>query len=269
MTYCLGIITQTGLVMAADSRTHAGVDNISTYRKLFHFSVPGDRIIILCTSGSLSLTQGVITQLEKDIQNQASINLYNCISLYDVARYIGNKIREMHDRDRAWLKKDGIDFSCRFLIGGQIKGESPALYLVYNQGNFIQATPETPFLQIGEIKYGKPILDYGLTYETTLEMAARLALISIDSTMRSNLSVGPPVNLVLYESDRFLIDHELQLDRGSPYLEQMDQFWETVVREAAKQLPKINWQNRKRDFSLPDLELESDRLLFERKTGDN
>ncbi|WP_225938182.1 proteasome-type protease [Leptothermofonsia sichuanensis] len=242
MTYCLGIITQTGLVMAADSRTHAGVDNISTYRKLFSFAVPGDRVIILCTSGSLSLTQAVLTCVEKDIEKQAATNLYSCKSLYDVAGYIGGKIRELHDQHRAWLKKDGIDFSCRFLLGGQIQGDAPKLYLIYNQGNFIQATPETPFLQIGEIKYGKPILDYGLTYSTSLDMAARLALISIDSTMRSNLSVGPPINLVLYESDRLIINHQIQLDQGSPYLLQMDRFWETVVREAAMRLPDIRWQ---------------------------
>lgn len=263
MTYCLGIITQTGLVMAADSRTHAGVDNISTYRKLFHLVVPGDRVIILCTSGSLSLTQAVLTCLEKDIESQTTTNLHSCQSLYDMARYIGSKIRELHEQHRAWLKKDGIDFSCRFLLGGQIRGDDPKLYMIYNQGNFIQATPETPFFQIGEIKYGKPILDYGLTYGTSLEMAAKLALISIDSTMRSNLSVGPPVNLVMYEGDRFIIDHQLQLDRGDPYLLQMDRFWETVVREAAMRLPTINWQSRQPNLSTPDASMEVASPIFE------
>ena len=196
MTYCLGIINHFGIVMAADSRTNAGVDYISAYKKLFDLSLPGERVIIICSSGNLSITQGVLNRLNRDIQNQEEINLHTLPNMHDVARYIGNKSRELQDLDRPWLEKDKIDFSCNFLLGGQIKGEEAQLFLIYPQGNFIQATTETPFLQIGETKYGKPILDRTITYDTPLEDVAKCALLSIDSTMKSNISVGPPINII-------------------------------------------------------------------------
>lgn len=243
MTYCLGIITSSGLVVAADSRTHAGVDYISTYQKLFDFSQPGERVIILCNSGSLSLTQSVLTLLRKDLKFQEAINLHTLPTLYEVARYIGGKIRQVHEQDRSWLQQDGIDFKCSFLLGGQIKGEDPELYLIYNQGNFIQATKETPFLQIGETKYGRPILDRRLTYETPLEEVAKCALLSIDSTMKSNISVGPPIDIVMYEANTYTIRHQLQLRLGDPYLSKMRRLWEEYVKQAFEHMPNINWQH--------------------------
>jgi len=243
MTYCLGIKTNSGLIMAADSRTHAGVDYISTYQKLFDFSHPEERVIVVCTSGSLSLTQAVLTLMRKDLQFHEAINLHTCATLYEVARYIGSKIRQVHEQDRAWLQQDGIDFKCSFLLGGQIKGEEPELYLIYNQGNFIQATSETPFLQIGETKYGRPILDRTLSYTTPLEKAAKCALLSIDSTMKSNISVGPPINLVLYEADTFKIRHQLQLRLGDPYLAKMRRLWEDSLKQAFEHMPNIDWQH--------------------------
>jgi putative proteasome-type protease len=242
MTYCLGIITCSGLIMAADSRTNAGVDNISTYQKLFDFSQPGERVIVVCTSGSLSLTQAVLTGLRKDLKEQEAVNLHTCTTLYDVARYIGSKIRQIHEQDRSWLQQDGIDFKCSFLLGGQIRGEEPELYLIYNQGNFIQATSETPFLQIGETKYGKPILDRTLNYGTPLEAAAKSALLSIDSTMKSNISVGPPINLVMYEANTFTIKHQVQLPPGDPYLAKMRSLWEDSLKQAFEHMPSIDWQ---------------------------
>jgi putative proteasome-type protease len=145
MTYCVGIINRFGIVMAADSRTNAGVDYISAYKKLFDFSLPGERVIILCASGNLSITQGVVTKLNRDIQHQEESNLHTIPSMYDIARYIGNKSREIQDQDRNWLERDKIDFHCNFLLGGQIKEEDPQLYLIYPQGNYIKATRETPF----------------------------------------------------------------------------------------------------------------------------
>lgn len=227
--------------MAADSRTHSGIDNISAYPKLFDFSVPGERVLVICTSGSLSLTQGVITRLRRDLHNHASPSLHACTTLYDIASYVGDTIRQVHEHDRAWLKKDGIEFSCRFLVGGQTQHGELELYMIYNQGNFIQATSETPFLQIGETKYGKPILDCALTYETPLAIAAKAALLSIHSTMRSNLSVGPPVHLILYEANTLVIQQRLRLDLGDPYLLQMSRLWETTLKNAAEQLPDIIW----------------------------
>jgi putative proteasome-type protease len=243
MTYCLGIITKFGLVMAADSRTNAGVDHISTYQKLFDFSVPGERVILLCTSGNLSVTQGVISSLNKDIKVGADMNLHTLPTLYDMARYVGSKIRDMMELDEVWLKKDRIEPQCSLLLGGQIKGHEPELYLIYTQGNCIQATPETPFLQIGETKYGKPILDRTLTFNTSLEAAAKCALLSIDSTMKSNISVGPPISLVLYEANSLVIRNRLLLPLGDPYLAEIRKMWEIALTQAFDRIPDINWQH--------------------------
>lgn len=242
MTYCLGIITESGIIMASDSRTNAGVDHISTYLKLFDFSAPGERSLLVCTSGNLSITQGVINGLEKDIKVPEEQNLYSLPNMYEIARYIGGKIRQIQERDRPWLQKDGIDASCSFLLGGQIQGQEHELYLIYRQGNCIRATKETPFLQIGEIKYGKPILDRTIRYDTTsLEDAAKCALVSIDSTMKSNISVGPPINMVLYEKDSFNTKKRLKLRLGDPYLAKVRQVWEESLRNAFNGIPDIDW----------------------------
>ncbi len=243
MTYCLAIINQFGIVMAADSRTNAGVDYISTYKKLFDLSLPGERVVIICASGSLSVTQGVLTRLNRDIQNQEENSLHTLSNMYDIAAYIGSKSREIQELDRPWLEKDHIDYSCNFLLGGQIKGEEPQLYLIYPQGNFIQATKETPFLQIGETKYGKPIIDRTITYDTPLEDAAKCALLSIDSTMKSNISVGPPINLIMYKTDSFHLRHTLELRLGAPYIAKIRQLWEKSVRQAFEAMPDIEWEH--------------------------
>jgi putative proteasome-type protease len=241
MTYCLGIINRFGIVMGADSRTNAGVDYISAYRKLFEFALPGERVFLMSTSGNLSMTQAIITQIHRDIQTQTKWNLHNLPTMYDVADYIGEKMRQTQEKNRSWLEKDSIDFNCNFIIGGQIQGEDPKLYLIYPQGNFIQATKETPFMQIGETKYGKPILDRTITYDTPLEALAKCALLSIDSTMKSNISVGPPINIAMYETDSFVIRHKLQLRLGDPYLAKIRKLWEEYVRQAFESMPNIDW----------------------------
>jgi putative proteasome-type protease len=249
MTYCLGILVKEGLVLAADSRTNAGVDYISSYRKLFDFSKPGDRVILLCTSGNLSITQAVVHQLTQDIKRDSQgdpsrnrdPNLHNLPTLYDVARYLGEQIRLLQEADRAWLAKDKIDFQCSFLLGGQVQGEAPELFLVYSQGNCIKATPETPFLQIGETKYGKPILDRTLGFDVPLDAVAKCALLSIDSTMRSNLSVGPPIHMILYQANSFEVRHRTQFQAGDPYLIKMRKHWEVALREASISMPDISW----------------------------
>lgn len=247
MTYCLGIITRFGLVMAADSRTNAGVDYISTYQKLFDFSNPGERVLFIATSGNLSMTQAAVTLLQKDLRVQEETTLHSVPTLYDVARYVGGKIRQVQEQDKPWLKQDGISAQASLLIGGQIKGEEPGLYLVYTQGNCIHATRETPFLQIGETKYGKPILDRTLTFDTSLEAAAKCALLSIDSTMKSNISVGPPINMVMYEKDSFFVRHQIQLRLGDPYLAKMRKLWEESLRKAFDYMPNIDWQHYSHD----------------------
>ncbi|NEP46738.1 MAG: proteasome-type protease [Okeania sp. SIO2H7] len=250
MTYCLGIITKFGMIVASDSRTNAGVDNISTYLKLFDFSVPRERAILICTSGNLSITQAVIKCLEKDIKAPEEQNLYSLPNMYEIARYIGEKIRQILDRDRPWLQKDGINVTCSFLLGGQIEGQEHELYLIYKQGNFIRATRETPFLQIGEIKYGKPILDRTIRYHSTsLQDAAKCALVSIDSTMKSNISVGPPINIVLYEKDSFNTQKRLKLRLGDPYLAKIRQVWEEALQQAFNSIPDIDWQHESEESS--------------------
>lgn len=243
MTYCLGIVTRHGLVIAADSRTNAGVDYISTYQKLFEFSKPGDRVLVLCTSGNLSISQGVLHAINQDLKTEDNINLYSLPTVYDVARYVGEKVRQVQDIHRPWLERDGIEYQSTCLLGGQIKGEDPELYLIYTQGNFVRATRETPFLQIGETKYGKPILDRTISFDTPLEEVAKCALLSIDSTMKSNISVGPPINLIMYEADSFTIKHQLKLRVGDPYLAKIRRLWEVSVRQAFEQMPNIDWQH--------------------------
>lgn len=242
MTYCLGIITKYGLLMASDSRTNAGVDHVSTYLKLFDFSCPGERVILLSCSGNLSITQSVINELRRDIQAGEVENLHSLHSLYEIARYIGAITRRVQERDRPWLEKDGIDCACNFLLGGQIHGQEPELMLIYSQGNFICATPETPFLQIGETKYGKPILDRTLTFDTSLDVAAKCALLSIDSTMKSNISVGPPIRIVLYERNSLKISHQLEFRIGDPYLMEVRRLWEECLKQGFANIPDIDWQ---------------------------
>jgi putative proteasome-type protease len=243
MTYCLGIITQSGIVMASDSRTHAGVDHVSTYQKLFDFSNPGERVIVITTSGNLSITQGVIAWLKKDIHTIDQVNIHNLSTMYDVARYVGSTLREMQRLDRPSLEADRIDYHASFLVGGQIKGEEPELYLVYTQGNCIKAMPETPFLQTGETKYGKPILDRVLRHNTSVEKAAGCALLSMDSTMKSNISVGPPIQLIMYCTDTFEIKHKMWLAQRDPYLMAIRQYWEGALQNAFDQMPELDWEH--------------------------
>ncbi|MBR8827120.1 MAG: proteasome-type protease [Gomphosphaeria aponina SAG 52.96 = DSM 107014] len=253
MTYCLGIINRFGIVMGSDSLTNAGVDYTSIYQKLFDFSVAGERVVLICCSGNLSITQGVLTRLQRDIQNQEEENLYTLPSMYELAEYVGSKSREIQNKERPWLEKDKIDYSCNFLLGGQIKGEEPHLYLIYTQGNYIQATRETPFLQIGEAKYGKPILDRTITPETPLQAMAKCALLSIDSTMKSNISVGPPIDLVMYEVNTFVLRHTLRLRLGAPYLAKIRKLWEESVREAFEAMPNIEWNNEEEELNQEDV----------------
>jgi putative proteasome-type protease len=236
--------------MAADSRTNAGVDHVSTYRKLFDFSKSvndssvdtlSDRVLILCTSGNLSITQATITVLQQDLKDPERENLHNIATIAEAARYIGQTLRVIQSREREWLEKDGVDYHCNILLGGQIGEDPMALYMIYSQGNFIRAMPETPFLQIGEIKYGRPILDRTLTFQTKIEDAAKSALLSIDSTMKSNISVGPPIDLIMYHNNSLRIRHQIKLRRGDPYLLKVRQQWENSLQEAFDRVPPIIW----------------------------
>jgi putative proteasome-type protease len=240
MTYCLGIMTRRGLVMAADSRTNAGYDQVNICRKMYTFVQPGERVLIVLTSGSVSLTQSIITLLRRDFEQGGG--LAKAPSLYDAARVIGEQIRRVADLDRAALEHDNYQFNAHLILGGQIGRETPNLYLIYPQGNPLSATEDSPYLQIGECKYGRPILDRGVRYElTALEEAAKYALISFDSTMRSNVTVGPPIDLVVYAADELRISRYRRFSAKDPDLREIHMQWEHALRKAVLELPEIHF----------------------------
>jgi putative proteasome-type protease len=226
--------------MASDSRTSAG-DQVSVCQKMHLFVVPGERVLVLVTSGSLSLSQSVVTLLRKDFD--AGEGLASAPTLYDAARVIGHTVRRVGELDREFLERDKLTFNVHFILGGQIGDEEHDLYLIYPQGNPLRASTDAPFLQIGETKYGRPILDRGIKYETTsLEAAAKYALISIDSTMRSNMTVGPPVDILLYKTDSLQITRHRRLIASDADLKEVHTYWEQSLRSAIKDLPPIQFE---------------------------
>ena len=205
----------------SDSRTNAGLDQIGTFRKMIIYEKPGDRFMVLLSAGNLSISQSIreILQVEqvKDMEGGEPITIWNAKSMFDAARVLGAAVRRVYDRDAAALKQARVDFNVSMIFGGQIKGEAMRLFEVYSAGNFIEATPETPFFQVGESKYGKPVLDRVITPDTPLDEAAKCALVSMDSTLKSNLSVGLPLDLVVYEADQFQSDRIVCIDDNNPY----------------------------------------------------
>jgi len=241
MTYCVGIMTRQGLVLASDSRTNAGYDQVNVCRKMHTFVHRGERVFIILTSGSLSLTQSVITLLRRDFEQGKG--LATAPSLYDAARVMGEQIRRVSDLDRAALEQDDYRFNIHLLLGGQVRGEPHNLYLVYPQGNPLSATEDSPYLQIGECKYGRPILDRGVRHDrTTLEEAAKYALISIDSTMRSNVTVGPPIDMVVYDADALEITRRRRFNAQDPDLIDVHTRWEQTLRKAVQELPELRFE---------------------------
>jgi putative proteasome-type protease len=243
MTYCLGIITKYGLVMASDSRTNAGYDQVNTCRKMHNFVQPGERVFVVLSSGSLSLTQSVITLLRRDFD--AGVGLAKATTMYDAARVVGEQVRKVGDIDRDHLEQDEYKFNVHFILGGQVKGRPPELFLIYPQGNPLEATEDSPYLQIGEIKYGRPILDRCIRYEkTTLEEAAKYALLSLDSTMRSNVTVGPPIDLLAYSADELDIVRARRFHAEDADLAKIRNRWEQALRQAVAKLPDLRFRTR-------------------------
>lgn len=236
MTYCVALILDQGMVFASDSRTNAGVDYVSSFSKMKVFERPGDRVIVILSSGNLAITQGVMELLERRIHDQ-SPNLMEVESLYDAALLVGGALREMQGRDGQVLAQYNIDYGASFLVGGQIAGEAPRLFNVYSQGNFIEATLDTPYFQIGESKYGKPILDRVITRETTLDDAVKCVLISFDSTIRSNISVGPPIDLLCYRHNAVRVDRRLRIAEDDPYFQTLRRLWSEGLRGVFATLP--------------------------------
>ena len=239
MTYCLGIMTRFGLVMASDSRTNAGYDQVNVCQKMYTFINPGERVFVLLASGSLSCTQSVITLLRRDFDRGKG--LASAPTLYDASRVIGEQIRKVAELDRAALERDEYKFNVNVVLGGQVKGEPHGLFLIYPQGNPLQATEDSPFLQIGESKYGRPILDRGISYQhTPLEEAAKYALLSLDSTMKSNVTVGPPIDLLVYAADELDVTRQRRFLENDPDLSKIRTRWQQALRQAVSRLPNIH-----------------------------
>ncbi|QLF94372.1 proteasome-type protease [Pseudomonas sp. ABC1] len=236
MTYCVAMHLADGLVFVSDSRTNAGIDHIATFRKLHVFGIPGERLIVLQTAGNLATSQSVVSLLRQRLLGDGP-HLHNVPTLFDAARLVGQTLREVVEHDSAPSMTAGVDMSSSFLVGGQIAGSAPALYNLYPQGNFIAATADTPYFQIGESKYGKPILDRALQNDTSLEYALRCALISFDSTIRSNLSVGLPLDVLVYRRDSLEVPHGYRVEEGDPYFETVRQQWGNGLRQLLQELP--------------------------------
>ena len=242
MTYCVAIKLNAGLVFLSDSRTNAGLDQISTFRKMIVYEKPKDRFMVLLSAGNLSISQSVreILQTEqlKDTPKSKPITIWNASSMFDAARVLGAAIRRVHDRDAASLKHAGVDFNVSMVLGGQIKGEGMRLFQVYSAGNFIEATTETPYFQVGESKYGKPVLDRAITYGVDLYDALKIGLISMDSTMRSNLGVGLPIDVLVVRSDVCDADLNHRIEAGEPYFHDLRSRWSAALRAAHQNIPR-------------------------------
>jgi putative proteasome-type protease len=245
MTYCLAISVNKGLVFASDSRSNAGVDYITTYSKMHSFVWPGERICVLLTAGSLATSQAVINVIKNDLENpKAKFNLRKGNHLHEVAHYVGQLSQTEQRQHAEAMKKNAGALEASFLLGGQIAGQAPEIFLIYPEGNYISASPETPYLQIGENKYGKPILDRIISPTTSLEDAARCALVSLDSTIRSNISVGPPLELAMHCVDEIEEPYHMRLTLNSPMYKSLQKGWNEGLRRAFNRLPRFEWENK-------------------------
>jgi putative proteasome-type protease len=246
MTYCCGILVRDGLVMIADTRTNAGLDNISTFRKLRVFRNPGERVMAIASAGNLSLTQAVVSTLSEGIENPhtgETETLMNAPTMFQAAQRVGRIIRRIHKSEAAELESADVKFDIAFLFGGQIKGDQLHLFMVYSAGNFIECTTDTPYLQIGEHKYGKPVLDRGITYDIDLYDALKIGLISVDSTMRSNLSVGLPIDLLVVRRDTADPELDYRIEPGEPYFHDLRERWSAALRAAHMAIPRPPYAN--------------------------
>jgi putative proteasome-type protease len=240
VTYCVGVKLDEGLIFASDSRTHAGVDNFAKFCKMTVFERAGDRVLVLLSSGGLAATQTVINVLRKRAVAEPP-HIWSVTSLFDVANLVSDAMRDIERRDGPFLESGGLTFNASFIVGGQIAGEDMRLFRIYAEGNFIEAGSDTPFLQTGEAKYGKPILDLAVTSKATLEDATKCVLISFDSTMLSNLSVGRPIDLLCYQRDSLAVTMKRRFDEDDPYFDLLTQQWLAGTRKVFRELPALAW----------------------------
>lgn len=244
MTYCVAMRLNAGLVFLSDSRTNAGVDQISTFRKMSIFEQPGDRLLVLLSAGNLAITQAVkqILSTETIETPDGPATIWNARSLFDAARVVGSAVRKVHARDAQALKEHGIEFNVSLIFGGQIKGETMRLFHIYAAGNFVEAGLDgVCYFQIGESKYGKPVIDRVITPDTPLEEAAKCALISMDSTLKSNLSVGLPLDLLVYEANSLHAEKLIHIDEGNSYFRMIRTSWGQRLRQVFDSIPDPNW----------------------------
>jgi putative proteasome-type protease len=242
MTYCVGLLVDTGLVMLSDSRTNAGVDQINTFRKMWTFQQATDRLLVLMSAGNLAITQAVVNLLQENPEGPDERPLiYQASNMFNAARVVGDALRKIHERDAESLKEQGHEFNGTFILGGQIKGEEPRLFHIYSAGNFIESSIDTPYFQIGESKYGKPIIDRVITRSSSLPQAAKCALVSMDSTIRSNLSVGPPLDLAIIRRDEFKLATHISIDMDNEYFKMIRTRWGFALKEVFSELPNPNW----------------------------
>jgi putative proteasome-type protease len=256
MTYCVGILLNDGIIFASDSRTHAGVDNFASFCKMTVFERASDRVLVLLSSGNLAGTQAVVSVLQQRAAadqrrvgagqqtvalKEGPLTIWTACTMFDIAAVVSDAMRDIERRDQPYLAKSDIVFNASFILGGQIKGEPVRLFRIYAEGNFVEATADTPYFQTGEAKYGKPILDRVITPATSLSDASKCVLVSFDSTMRSNLSVAMPIDLIAYERDSLAVKHRRRFEQGDTYFSALSKEWSEGVRTVFKQLPELEW----------------------------
>jgi putative proteasome-type protease len=242
MTYCVAAVLDVGMVFASDSRTSAGVDHVSSFRKMRIFATEGERVIVILSSGNLSITQNVVNILDHQARTpDAKKTVMNAASMIEIAELMGDTLREVKRRDGPYLEQSNVDSSATLLVGGQIRGERQRLFHIYNEGNFIEATRDTPYFQIGESKYGKPVIDRVIKCNTEILDATKCILVSFDSTMRSNISVGLPIDLLVYVRDSFRIGMQRRVEEDDPYFTMIHQQWGNGLRKVFAALPNPDW----------------------------
>ncbi|MDI9233182.1 proteasome-type protease [Limnohabitans lacus] len=254
MTYCVAVKTRAGLVFLSDSRTNAGLDQISTFRKMIVYEKAGDRFMALLSAGNLSISQSVreVLQIEKLVEpgQDEPLTIWNAKSMFDATRVLGAAVRRVYERDAAALRASGVEFNVSMIFGGQIGSEGMRLFQVYSPGNFIEATDETPYFQIGESKYGKPVLDRVITPNTPLDEAAKCALVSMDSTLKSNLSVGLPLDMVVYKAGSLQTDRIMCIDEHNPYFQMLRSSWGDKLRQMFDSIEDPMWNGGATDVPL-------------------
>lgn len=241
MTYCVGVRLDEGLILASDSRTNAGLDNIAKFCKMNVFERRGDRVLVLLSSGNLAGTQAIISILGQRGQDPDQPSIWNARTMFDVANLVSDAMRAIEERDAPFLQASELSFNASFILGGQIRGEPPRLFRIYAEGNFIEAGADTPYVQTGETKYGKPVIDRVITGATSMADAAKCVLVSFDSTMRSNLSVGMPIDLICYERDSFEVTMRRRFSEGDHYFTSLHQSWSEGTRRVFRELPELVW----------------------------